>query len=132
MAQRTLLTEKVFSHRKCKETSKEKSPKSSIGLETRIHSFALPSSTTMSATHGDSDHVSKRAKTDHPSQLEQLKAHTTVVADTGEVDAIRRLAPQDATTNPSLIFKAATVSAYMSYSANQIVCLYRYVFLLAS
>jgi hypothetical protein len=68
----------------------------------------------MSATHDDSEQASKRVKTDHPSQLEQLKAHTTVVADTGEVDAIRRLSPQDATTNPSLIFKAATVSKRIS------------------
>jgi len=40
--------------------------------------------------------------------LEQLKAHTTVVADTGEVGAIRTYAPEDATTNPSLILKAVS------------------------
>jgi transaldolase len=45
-------------------------------------------------------------------QFEQLKTFTIVVADTGEVDAIKRLKPQDATTNPSLIFKAATMPAY--------------------
>jgi transaldolase len=45
-------------------------------------------------------------------QYEQLKAYTIVVADTGEVDAIKRLKPQDATTNPSLIYKAATMPAY--------------------
>lgn len=39
------------------------------------------------------------------SQMEQLKKHTIVVSDTGDVDAIKRLKPEDATTNPSLIYK---------------------------
>ncbi|BAP44485.1 transaldolase B [Pseudomonas sp. StFLB209] len=42
------------------------------------------------------------------SKLEQLKAFTTVVADTGDFDAIARLKPVDATTNPSLLLKAAS------------------------
>ena len=42
-----------------------------------------------------------------PSKLEQLKAMTTVVADTGDMDAIRRFGAVDATTNPTLILKAA-------------------------
>ena len=46
------------------------------------------------------------------SQFEQLKQFTIVVADTGDVDAIERLKPQDATTNPSLIYKAATLPQY--------------------
>ena len=46
------------------------------------------------------------------SQLDQLKEHTIVVADTGDVDAIDRLKPQDATTNPSLIYKAASMEKY--------------------
>ena len=46
------------------------------------------------------------------SQFEQLKDYTIVVADTGDVDAIERLKPQDATTNPSLIYKAATMPKY--------------------
>ncbi|CAM4027105.1 transaldolase [Vreelandella rituensis] len=41
------------------------------------------------------------------SLLSQLKKMTTVVADTGDLDAIRRFSPQDATTNPSLILQAA-------------------------
>lgn len=45
-------------------------------------------------------------------QLEQLKNYTIVVADTGDVDAIKRLKPHDATTNPSLIFKAAKMPQY--------------------
>jgi len=44
--------------------------------------------------------------------LEQLKHMTTVVADSGDIDAIRRLQPQDATTNPSLILQAATQPQY--------------------
>ena len=45
-------------------------------------------------------------------KLAQLKTMTTVVADTGDIDAIKQFAPQDATTNPSLIFKAAQMPQY--------------------
>src|SRR3989344_5478317 len=41
------------------------------------------------------------------SQLDQLRAHTTVVADTGDFRQLAQFAPQDATTNPSLILKVA-------------------------
>lgn len=47
-----------------------------------------------------------------PSLLEGLKRHTTIVADTGELAAIERLRPRDATTNPSLILKAAQKPEY--------------------
>ncbi|KAL7542563.1 hypothetical protein ACHAXR_011881 [Thalassiosira sp. AJA248-18] len=47
-----------------------------------------------------------------PSQVEKLKALTTVVADTGDVNSIKKFAPQDATTNPSLILKAAILPEY--------------------
>ena len=46
------------------------------------------------------------------SKLEQLKQFTTVVADTGDVEAIARLKPVDATTNPSLLLKAASLPHY--------------------
>lgn len=46
------------------------------------------------------------------SKLDQLKAMTDVVADTGDIEAIRRFAPQDATTNPSLLLKAAALPHY--------------------
>lgn len=46
------------------------------------------------------------------SKLEQLKQMTTVVADTGDFDAISKLKPVDATTNPSLLLKAASLDAY--------------------
>lgn len=39
-------------------------------------------------------------------QLEQLTNHTTIVADTGDIDSIKQFKPQDATTNPSLVLKA--------------------------
>ena len=45
-------------------------------------------------------------------QLDQLKNMTKVVADTGDIEAIRRYQPVDATTNPSLILKAAQLPAY--------------------
>lgn len=45
-------------------------------------------------------------------QLDQLKKFTTVVADTGDFEAIKEFTPQDATTNPSLILKAAEMSEY--------------------
>lgn len=48
------------------------------------------------------------------SKLEQLRQMTTVVADTGDVEAISRLKPVDATTNPSLLLKAATLPAYQT------------------
>ena len=41
--------------------------------------------------------------------LDQLKTMTTIVADTGEVQAIKDLKPVDATTNPSLLLKASTL-----------------------
>lgn len=45
-------------------------------------------------------------------QLEQLKQMTTVVADTGDIEAIAKFQPQDATTNPSLLLKAAALPNY--------------------
>src|SRR3954454_9750416 len=45
-------------------------------------------------------------------QLEQLKRFTKVVADTGDFESIRDFKPQDATTNPSLIFAATQREQY--------------------
>src|SRR4029453_11425019 len=47
-----------------------------------------------------------------PSKLDQLRAMTVVVADTGDLDAVRRLKPQDCTTNPTLLLKAVETPAY--------------------
>ncbi len=47
-----------------------------------------------------------------PSQLNQLRQFTTVVADTGDFESIRVHKPTDATTNPSLILKAVQQDTY--------------------
>ncbi|HEY6081170.1 MAG TPA: transaldolase [Polyangiaceae bacterium] len=60
------------------------------------------------------------------SELDSLKQYTTVVADTGDIAAIAQYKPQDATTNPSLLFKAAQQKEYrplveeaLSYAAKK-------------
>lgn len=45
-------------------------------------------------------------------QLDLLKKVTTVVADTGDIDSIKKYQPEDATTNPSLLLKAAQMEQY--------------------
>jgi transaldolase len=50
-------------------------------------------------------------------KLEQLKAMTDVVADTGDIEAIQRFKPMDATTNPSLLLKAAQLPQYQAIIA---------------
>jgi transaldolase len=45
-------------------------------------------------------------------QLESLRRYSTIVADTGDIESIARFRPQDATTNPSLILKAAQDARY--------------------
>jgi transaldolase len=47
-----------------------------------------------------------------PNQLDQLKQFTVVVADTGDFASMKEFSPRDATTNPSLILKAAAMPAY--------------------
>ncbi|MEO1016356.1 MAG: transaldolase family protein, partial [Pseudomonadota bacterium] len=53
------------------------------------------------------------ASTSLGNKLDQLRKMTVVVADTGDIQAIRRFAPQDATTNPSLLLKAVDNPAYV-------------------
>jgi len=48
-------------------------------------------------------------------KLEQLKQASTVVADTGDIEAIKRYHPQDATTNPSLLLKVAQMPEYKRF-----------------
>ncbi|EFY51575.1 transaldolase A [Salmonella enterica subsp. enterica serovar Montevideo str. CT_02035278] len=45
-------------------------------------------------------------------QLDGIKQFTTVVADSGDIESIRHYQPQDATTNPSLLLKAAGLEQY--------------------
>ncbi|MCD8565526.1 MAG: transaldolase [Burkholderiaceae bacterium] len=49
-----------------------------------------------------------------PTLLEALKQTTTVVADTGDFEGMKRFSPTDATTNPSLILKAVQLPAYQT------------------
>ena len=53
-------------------------------------------------------------------QLEALKSMTIVVADTGDIEAIRQYQPEDATTNPSLILSAAALPQYAPLIDNAI------------
>ena len=53
-------------------------------------------------------------------QLEQLKQFTTVVADTGDFGSLKQYTPRDATTNPSLILKAAQMPEYQSLVAKAV------------
>jgi transaldolase len=53
-------------------------------------------------------------------QFEQLSKFTTIVADTGDVDSIKKFKPVDATTNPSLIYAAAQMPAYAHLVDNAI------------
>lgn len=48
------------------------------------------------------------------SQLDALREMTVVVADTGDIEAIKQYQPQDATTNPSLILSASALPQYAS------------------
>lgn len=59
-----------------------------------------------------SDEPSPKKQKTEETQFDQLKALTTIVADSGDIEAIRKFKPQDATTNPSLIYKAATMPEY--------------------
>lgn len=54
------------------------------------------------------------------SKLDLLRKHTTIVADTGDIEAIAKFSPTDATTNPSLILKSANNPAYRHLIDNAI------------
>jgi transaldolase len=62
--------------------------------------------------------ATKKIRTEN--SLDQLKDLTTVVADTGEFSTIKQFSPKDATTNPSLILKAALVAEYQPLIDNAI------------
>ena len=61
--------------------------------------------------HRDIAEAPRAAEAAH-SKLDQLKAMTKVVADTGDMDAIKKYQPVDCTTNPSLVLKAMELSTY--------------------
>src|SRR5512137_865142 len=56
--------------------------------------------------------LTRDTETRMTNQLESLRGHSVIVADTGDIDSIARFRPQDATTNPSLILKAAQDARY--------------------
>jgi transaldolase len=68
------------------------------------------------------------------SQLDQLKEFTTIVADTGEFQQLKAFKPQDATTNPSLIYKVFHPDALIACVLNFIFvsCLFFFLFLFSS
>lgn len=53
-------------------------------------------------------------------KLDQLREYTDVVADTGDIEAIARFKPVDATTNPSLLLKAASLEKYQDLIDNSV------------
>src|SRR5687768_11588840 len=61
----------------------------------------------MPLRYGCTETARFRAKLISMSQLDSLKQHSLVVADTGDIDAVARWKPQDATTNPSLLLTSA-------------------------
>lgn len=54
-------------------------------------------------------------------RLDSLKTHSLVVADTGDLDAIKRYRPHDATTNPSLLLKAFDLPGYQTLIDDELV-----------
>ena len=59
--------------------------------------------------------------TNTSSKLDQLRSMTDVVADTGDIEAIKKYAPLDATTNPSLLLKAAALPHYQTLLSDAVV-----------
>lgn len=59
-------------------------------------------------------------------KLEQLKKMTVVVADTGDIEAMKQYRPVDATTNPSLLLKAADLPAYAPLLKTAVACARNY------
>ena len=55
------------------------------------------------------------------SLLDALKRYTVVVADTGDIDAVRALKPEDCTTNPSIVLKAVQSPAFADHLARETV-----------
>ena len=62
----------------------------------------------------EDDHQTKKRKTSS-SAYDELAKLTVIVCDTGEINAIKKFTPQDATTNPSLLLKAAVLPEYEKY-----------------
>jgi transaldolase len=66
-------------------------------------------------TDNDDVHSPKKRKTDNGHAYDALANMTVIVCDTGEINAIKKFTPTDATTNPSLLLKAAIMPEYEKY-----------------
>ncbi len=78
-----------------------------LGDSARLRTKNRDSASVRSASHTERHHMPA-------TYLEQLKAHTIVVADTGDFQSIQKFRPRDATTNPSLIAAAAKMPEYQN------------------
>lgn len=82
-----------------------------------------PPSPTNGATNGSTAAPSTRSgrgASNGQSEFDQLAGMTTIVADSGEIEAIRKFKPTDATTNPSLILAASQMPEYSSFVDNAV------------
>lgn len=68
----------------------------------------------MSEEHSSNPKTKKQKTDEGRTSLQYLMDFTTIVADSGDLDSISKFKPQDATTNPSLILKAAKMPEYSS------------------
>src|SRR5947207_2841988 len=59
--------------------------------------------------------ITARKTDSEVNQLEQIKKFTTIVADTADFESIRQFKPQDATTNPSLVYAATQKENYSHF-----------------
>jgi transaldolase len=69
----------------------------------------------MSSTGQNAMSIADQKRGTKLNQLEQIKKFTTVVADTADFESIRRFKPQDATTNPSLVYMATQKENYIHF-----------------
>lgn len=91
-----------------------------VKLETMVRSrlgvdpAPAPAPTAGPATPADAANGSENgtSASDGKTEYDQLGSMTTIVADSGEIEAIRKFKPTDATTNPSLIYAAAQMEEY--------------------
>jgi transaldolase len=81
-------------------------------LHTRANSASEAAS--VEGSHLADEDMSRYSWVGMPTFLDALKQHSIIVADTGDIDAIARWKPQDATTNPSLLLAAAQDARYRS------------------
>jgi transaldolase len=80
-----------------------------------IVDHSMPSRNQMSSTGQNAMSIADQKRGTKLNQLEQIKKFTTVVADTADFESIRRFKPQDATTNPSLVYMATQKENYIHF-----------------